>query len=121
MNTEAFHSAVTARDTAIRHCPHHVVQSFRLQRNIIPESIVGALPLWNCPVRFWFYRMNKIGEFMRILDKEDWRVIANEVKNTLFSIELGGKTTDITYGIGRASTTLNGRETYKYWGDFVRI
>ena len=54
--------------------------------------------------------MNKIGEFMRILDKEDWRVIANEVKNTLFSIELGGKATDITYGIGRASAALNGRE-----------
>lgn len=67
------------------------------------------------------YRMNKIGEFMRILDKEDWRVIANEVKNTLFGIELGGKATDITHGISRASTTLNGRETYKYWGDFVRI
>ena len=47
---------------------------------------------------------------MRILDKEDWRVIANEVKNTLFSIELGGKATDITYGIGRASAALNGRE-----------
>lgn len=52
---------------------------------------------------------------MRILDKEDWRVIANEVKNTLFGIELGGKATDITHGISRASTTLNGRETYKYW------
>ena len=121
MNTKAFHGAVTAGDAAIRHRPHHVVQSFRLQRNIIPESIVGTLPLWNCPVRFWFYRMNKIGEFMRILDKEDWRVIANEVKNTLFSIELGGKTTDITHGIGRASATLNGREPNKYWGDFVRI
>lgn len=72
-------------------------------------------------MRFWFYRMNKIGEFMRILDKEDWRVIANDVKNTLFGIELGGKATDITHGISRASTTLNGRETYKYWGDFVRI
>lgn len=72
-------------------------------------------------MRFWFYSMNKIGEFMRILDKEDWRVIANKVKNTLFSIKLGGKATDITHGIGRASATLNGRETYKYWGDFVRI
>ncbi|STI46854.1 Uncharacterised protein [Escherichia coli] len=52
---------------------------------------------------------------MRILDKEDWRVIANKVKNTLFGIEFGGKATDITHGIGRASTTLNGREPYKYW------
>lgn len=121
MNTEAFYGAVTAGDAAIRHRPHYVVQSFRLQRNIILESIVGTLPLWNCLVRFWFYCMNKIGEFMRILDKEDWRVIANEVKNTFFSIELGGKTTDITHGIGRASATLNGRELNKYWGDFVWI
>ena len=59
---------------------------------------------------------------MRILDKEDWRVMPTRSKNTLFSIELGGKTTDITHGIGRASTTLNGeRNVHKYWGDFVRI
>lgn len=69
-------------------------------------------------MRFWF-TMNKIGGIYAHLDKEDWRVIANEVKNTLFSIELGGKTTDITHGIGRASATLNGREPNKYWGDFV--
>lgn len=58
---------------------------------------------------------------MRILDKEDWRVIVNEVKNIFFGIEFGGKVTDITYGISRVSIILNGRETYKYWGDFVRI
>lgn len=70
---------------------------------------------------FWFYCMNKIGEFMCILDKEDWCVIVNEVKNIFFSIELGGKIMDIMYGIGRVSVILNGREFNKYWGDFVWI
>lgn len=65
--------------------------------------------------------MNKIGEFMCILDKEDWCVIVNEVKNIFFSIEFGGKIMDIMYGIGRVSVILNGREFNKYWGDFVWI
>ncbi len=72
-------------------------------------------------MRFWFYRMDKIREFMRILNKEDRCVVTNKVKNTLFSVELGREATDISHRIRRASTTLNGRETYKYWGDFVRI
>ena len=58
---------------------------------------------------------------MRILNKEDRRVIANKVKNTLFSIELGGKATDITHGISRASTTLNGGESDKDRGNFVGV
>lgn len=58
---------------------------------------------------------------MCILDKEDWCVIVNEVKNIFFGIEFGGKVMDIMYGISRVSIILNGREMYKYWGDFVWI
>ena len=81
---------------------------------------MGALSLRNCPVRFGFHRMDKVRKFNRILDKENRRVIAHQVENTLFGIEFGGEAADITHGIGRARAALNGGEADKNRGDFFR-
>lgn len=70
VNTKAFHGAVAARDAAIRHRPHHVVQRFRLQRDIIPEGVVGALPLRDSPVRLRLHGVDKVGELYRVWMKK---------------------------------------------------
>ena len=107
MNTKAFHGAIATRDPSVRHCPHDIMQCLWLERDIIPERIMGALPLGNCPVGLWFYRMNKIGEFMCILNKKDGRVVAHQIEDPLFGVKLGGKSTNITHSIGGTRSSLN--------------
>ncbi len=67
-----------------------------------------ALPLRYCAMGFRFHGMHEIGKFQRILNKEDGRVIADQVKNALISIELGGKATNIAHSVSGTRATLNG-------------
>jgi len=119
VDPEAFHGAIAARDAAIRHRPHHVVQRFRLQGNIVPESIVGALPLWDGPVGFRLHGVDKVGELHRVLDEEDRCVVAHQVKNPFVSVKLGSEAANITDGVRRPRAALHGGKAYKHRGDFI--
>ena len=106
VDAKTFHGAIATRDTAIGHRPHHVVQGFRLQGNIIPEGVMGALSLGNGPVWLGFNSMDEVGKLMRVLNKEDRRVVAHQVKDTFVGIKFGGEPADITHRIGGACTAL---------------
>ena len=80
-----------------------------------------ALPLRDGPVRFRFHRMDKIGKLDRILYKKDRRVVADQVKDALVGIKLGGKTADVAHRIGGASAALNGGKTDEYRRFFLRV
>ncbi len=121
MDAKPFHGAIAARNTAVGHCPHHVMQGFGLQRHVIPEGVVRALPLRDRPVWLWFYRMNKIGELVCVLNEKDRRVVTHQIKNTLFGIKLGRKATNIAHRIGRPSAALHRGEAYKHRSDFLRV
>lgn len=75
---------------------------------------MGALSLRDSPVRFRLHGMNEIGEFQRILDEEDRRVVPDEVKNAFIGIKFGGEAANIAHRIGRAGAALDGREAYEY-------
>ncbi|CCJ84202.1 hypothetical protein BN133_579 [Cronobacter dublinensis 582] len=108
MDAEAFHGAVAARDAAIGHRPHHVMQRLRLQRHVIPEGVVGALTLRHGPVRLRLHGVDEVREFMGVLNEKDRRVVAHQVENPFFGIELGGEAADIAYRIRRARAALDG-------------
>ena len=74
---------------------------------------MGTLALRDFVVWLWLHGMHKVREFVRILNKEHGRVVADQVKHTLFGVELGGETTNITHGIGRSCTALNRGETHE--------
>ncbi len=99
MDTKAFHCAVAAGNTAVRHGPHHIVQRLRLQRDVVPEGIMGALSLRDRPVRLRLHRVDEIGKLVRVLDKKDRRIVADQIEDTLFGIELCGEAANITHGI----------------------
>ena len=99
VNTKSFHGAIAARNAAVGHRPHHVMQGFRLQGDVIPEGVVRALTLRDSPVWLRFHRMDKVGEFVRILQEEDRCVVADQIEDTLFGVELGGETANIAHGI----------------------
>lgn len=121
MNAKALHGAVAARNAAVGHRPHHVMQGFRLQRHVIPEGIVCALALGNSPVRFRFYGVNKIGELVCVLNKEDRCVVAHQIKNAFISVKLGGETANIAHRVGGTCAALYRGKAYKNRRDFIRI
>ncbi len=51
---------------------------------------------------FGFHCMNKVGEFVRILNKKHRRIVTDQIEDPFFGIELGGKTANIPHGIRRA-------------------
>ena len=77
---------------------------------------MSALSLRDSPVWFRLHRMNEIGEFQRILDEEDRRVVPDEVKNAFIGIKFSGEAANIAHRIGRAGAALDGRETDEYRG-----
>ena len=119
VDAKAFHGAIAARDAAIGHRPHHVVQRFRLQGNIVPERIVSALSLGNGPVGLRLHGVDKVGKLQRVLDKEDRGVVADEVKNPLIGVKLGGEAANIANGVRRPRAALHGGEAHKDRGDFI--
>ncbi|CAH0211781.1 hypothetical protein SRABI106_01769 [Rahnella aquatilis] len=121
MDAKTFHRAVTARNAPVRHRPEHVMQGFRLQGHVIPEGIVRTRPLRDFVMRFGFYRMHKIREFMGILNKEHRCIVTDQVVNAFIGIKLGRPAADITHGICRTAGPLNGRETHKYRRFLFRI
>ena len=114
MDPKALHRPVAARQPAIGHRPHDVMQRFGLQGDVVPEGVVSALPLRHGAVRFGLHGVDEVRKFQRVLDKEDRRIVAHEVENPLVGIELGGESADIAHRIGGAGAALYGREADKY-------
>ena len=50
--------------------------------------------------------VDDVWEFDRVLDEEDRYIVANNIPITLISVELHGEATDISDGVGTASTSL---------------
>ena len=82
---------------------------------------MGTGALWDLIVRLGFYRVNEIREFMRVLNEEHRRVVADEIINAFVGIELGGPAANITHGVRRAARALYRGETDKYRGFLIRV
>src|SRR5687768_12373966 len=54
--------------------------------------------------------MNQIREFHRVLNEENWNVVAYQIPIPLVGIELDGKTSHIAHRIGRAPFANDGRK-----------
>jgi hypothetical protein len=110
MDTTPFHETKGATDSTIRHDPHRHVDTFRRQRNKIPEIIVRGLSLWKTAVGFLLGGMDKVGKLDRILDEEHGNVVSDDVPVALLCVELDGKATHVAYEIGRAFIACHSRK-----------
>ena len=64
-------------------------------------------------MRLWLGSMDDVGKLDGILYEEYGNVIGDNVPVALLRVEFDGKTTDITDGVGAASTAKDGREADK--------
>ena len=100
VDAEPLNHAQAAGNAPVGHGPHDIVQRLRLERNIVPEGVMRALPLRHFILRFRLHRVNKIGKLDGVLNEEDRRIVANEVEVAFLSIELCGKAADVPHGVG---------------------
>ena len=105
-----------ARDGTVRHHPGQHVHAFRHQRSEIPERVMRRGGLRIAAVRLHFHRMDKVGEFDRILDEEDRDVVADEVEIALIGIEFHRETANVARHVSGSGAARHRGEADKYLG-----
>src|SRR5258708_3283766 len=87
------------------------MKRFRRKTPEIPSG--GVIP--HIGLRIPFLGVDEIGEFERITDEKDRRIISDQVPISFFSIEFESEPADISFRIRRAPLTSHNRETQKSW------
>jgi hypothetical protein len=65
---------------------------------------VGSLGLRNFIMWHWFASMNNVRELNCVLNEENRNIVADEIEVALRSVELCGKSTNVSYSISRSYT-----------------
>jgi hypothetical protein len=110
VDSKSLHHAIASWDCSIGHRPHEHVGRFRHQRCPVPESVMSAACLRKGSVGFHLYRVYEIGKFDRVLDKEDWNIVANKIPVAVFGVKLYSKSPHVPRGIDRACASGDGGE-----------
>src|ERR1700749_3160583 len=113
VNSEPLHHPIAARNSPVRHDPHHHVEAFRSQRNEIPERVMGGLCLWELAVRLRLRGMDKVGELDGVLYEEDRNVVSYEIEIAFLCIKLHGEPAYVARQIARAFAAGDGREAHE--------
>src|SRR5690625_37768 len=112
MGAKAMHMTVACRNAPITHGDGHLMQGLWQQRPKIPvvggAAQVGAGVTFDCLIQ--------IRKLTGITDKKYRSVITHHVPNTLVSIKLQGKATNIALGIGGTALTSHGTKACKEIG-----
>ena len=114
VDAEALHGPVGARDAAVGHVPDRVVLGLGVQRDEVPERVVGALRLRDLPVRVRLAGVDHVGELDAVLDEEDRDVVADQVEGALVGVELRGEPAGVAHGVRRAARPEDGREPHEH-------
>src|SRR5258708_924700 len=107
MAREAVHVAIAVWGAAIAEENRHLVQRLGREREEVPhhrrrlEVGLGIALL----------RVNKVTELERILDEEDWGVVADQIPVALFCVELDGEAARIAFAVGRTLFATHCRKT----------
>ena len=116
VDAEPLHHPIAARDAAIRHVPDGVVLRLGVQRHEVPEGVVGALRLWDLPVRVRLGGVDDVRELDAVLDEEDRDVVADEVPVALAGVELRREAAGVAHRVGRPAGPEHGREAHERAG-----
>ena len=92
VHAEALHRPVRARDAAVGHVPDRVVLGLGVQRDEVPERVVGALRLRDLAVRVRLAGVDDVGELDPVLDEEHRDVVADQVEGALVRCRTSSRT-----------------------------
>ena len=112
MTSETVHVAKILRNPPVTHQDHDLVQSFWWQTPEVPHRRVTSQVCLRIPL----LRVNKIGKLQRIPDKENRRVIPDQIPVSLVGIEFHGKSPNIPFRIGCTPLSRYRGETHEHVG-----
>ncbi len=112
VRAEAVHVAIAGGNAAIAEQHGELVRGLRR----MGEEIPGVLGLLHVGEGIALLRMDEVGEFQRIADEEDRRVVADQIVIALLRIEFEGEAARIAHHVGRAALQRHCRETQKHIG-----
>ena len=112
MTSEPVHMTEISWNTPVTHQNHHLMQCLRRQAPEIPHRRVTP----QVRLRVSLLRVNKIGKLQRVPDKENRRVIPNQIPVSLVSIKFHGKSPDIPFRIGSSSFPRYRGKTHEHVG-----
>jgi hypothetical protein len=99
MHAKTLHAAQAFGDCPVGHGPDHHVRRFWLQRNEVPEGVVGRATGRDLVVRLGFDRVYEVGKLDRVLNEKHRHVIAHQVVVAFVGEELHGETSYVAHGI----------------------
>lgn len=93
------HETITVRNSTVAEMEQELVSRLRAQRHEVPEH-VGVLQ-----VSLWisFLRVDEAREEHRVANEEDRRIVADQIPDSVLSVEFGCETTRITKSVGRSA------------------
>ena len=112
MTSETVHMTEILGDPPVTHQNHDLMQRLRRQAPEIPHRRVTPQVRLRIPL----LRVNKIGKLQGVPDKENRRVIPDQIPVSLVSIEFHGKSPDISFRVGSTPLPGNRGETHEHVG-----
>ena len=105
------HESIAVRDASIAHEHHDLMDGLWVLRQIVPEhgTVVGVGQVCG---GIALLGMDEVGEFGRISQKEDWRVIGHDVPVSLFGPHFDRESSWITSQVVGARLAPDGGEAY---------
>lgn len=93
------HEAIAIRDSTVAEMEQELMSRLRTQRHEVPEH-VGVLQ-----VSLWisFLRVDEAWEEHRVANEEDWRIVADQIPNSVLGVEFGCETTRIAKSVSRSA------------------
>ena len=112
MTSEPVHMTEISWNTPVTHQNHHLMQCLRRQAPEIPHRRVTP----QVRLRVSLLRVNKIGKLQRVPDKENRRVIPDQIPVPLVSIKLHGKSPNVPFRIGCSPFSRHRGKTHEHIG-----
>src|ERR1700677_3008027 len=72
-------------------------------------------------VRLRLHGVNEVREFHRVLDKEHWNIVTDQIPVPLIAVEFDGKSANVARGVGRAALSGYRRKSNKYRGGLACV
>jgi hypothetical protein len=103
VDAEAVHHGEAARDGAVGEVPHDHVHRFGGEPDEVPKGVVGGGGLGGLVVGLGLHGVDEVGELDGVLDEEDGDVVADEVEDAVFGIELRREAAHVADSVGGAA------------------
>ncbi len=114
VDAEALHRREGGGQGPVAHRPHDHVGRFGHQADEVPEGVVRGRGLRIAGLRLHLGGVDQVRKLDRVLDEEDWDVVADQVPIALGRVEFDREAAHVARRVDRSGAARDGRETREH-------